>query len=115
MRFCGLEINSLPRDFPGGPGVKTSLSSAEGAGSIPGQGSKTPHISQPKDQNIKQKQYYNNFRKDFLKKWSTLSIYIYVYIFFKMASLLTVLSGGSCCGSLLCDNIIYMLYICYFS
>ena len=48
MRFCGLEINSLPRDFPGGTGVKTSPSSAESAGSIPSQGSKTPHVSQPK-------------------------------------------------------------------
>ena len=48
MRFCGLEINSLPRDFPGGTGVKTSPSSTESAGSIPSQGSKTPHVSQPK-------------------------------------------------------------------
>ena len=33
--------------------------------SIPGQGAKIPHASQQKDQNIKQKQYYNKFNKDF--------------------------------------------------
>ena len=65
MQCCGLEKNGLPRDFPGGPGLKTSPSSAEGAGSIPGWGSKTPHVSQPKSQNIKQKQYCNKFSKDF--------------------------------------------------
>ena len=32
-----------PRDFPAGPVVKTSLSNAEGAGSIPGQGITIPH------------------------------------------------------------------------
>jgi len=26
MQFCGLEKNGLPRNFPGGPGVKTSPS-----------------------------------------------------------------------------------------
>ena len=35
-------------DFPGGPVVKTSPSNAGGAGSIPGQGAKIPHASQPK-------------------------------------------------------------------
>ena len=52
-------------DFPGGPVVKTSPSNAEGMGSIPGQGAKIPHASQPKKQNIKQKQHYNKFNKDF--------------------------------------------------
>ena len=72
------------RDFPGGPVVKTSLSNAGGAGSIPGQGAKIPHASGPKKpKNIKQKQYCNKFNKDFkngphqkkksLKKKKTLS------------------------------------------
>ena len=33
---------------PGGPVVKTSPSKAEGAGSIPGWGSKVPHALEPK-------------------------------------------------------------------
>ena len=49
------------RDFPGSPVVKTSPSSAGGAGLIPGRGAKIPHASQPKNQNIKQ----NKFNKDF--------------------------------------------------
>ena len=44
-------------DFPGGPVVKTSPSNAGGA--------KIPHASQPKKQNIKQKQNCNKFNKDF--------------------------------------------------
>ena len=36
------------RDFPGGPLVKTSPSSAQGAGLIPGQGAKIPHALGPK-------------------------------------------------------------------
>ena len=32
---------------------------------IPGQGARIPHASGPKHQNIKQKQYSNNFNKDF--------------------------------------------------
>ena len=51
--------------FPGGPAVKTSPSSAEGAGLIPGQGAKIPHTSQPKHQNIKQNQHCNKFNKNF--------------------------------------------------
>ena len=38
--------------FPGGPVVKTSPSSAGGAGLIPGQGAKIPHASQPKKTKI---------------------------------------------------------------
>ena len=34
-------------------------------GSTPGQGTKIPYASQPKKQNIKQKQYCNKFKKDF--------------------------------------------------
>ena len=54
--------------FPGGPGVKTLSSGAEGMGSIPGQGAKISHSSQPKNQSIKQKQCCNKFNK---KTWST--------------------------------------------
>ena len=39
-------------DFPCGPVVKTSLSNAGGAGSIPGQGDTIPHVSWPKNQDI---------------------------------------------------------------
>ena len=51
-------------DFPGGSGVKTSPSNAGGVGSIPGRGAKIPHALWPKNQNIKQKQYYNKLNKD---------------------------------------------------
>ena len=53
------------RDFPSGPVVKASPSSAGGAGLIPGWGARIPHVSWPKDQNIKQKQYGNKFSEDF--------------------------------------------------
>ena len=52
-------------DFPDGPVVRTSPSHAEGAGSIPGQGPQIPHALQSKNQNVKQKQYCNKFKKDF--------------------------------------------------
>ena len=45
--------------------VKFLPSNAGGVGLIPGRGAKTPHASQPKNQNMKQKQYYNKFNKDF--------------------------------------------------
>ena len=35
-------------DFPGGPGVKTLPSNAEGVGLIPGQGTKIPHAKKKK-------------------------------------------------------------------
>ena len=47
------------------------LSKTGGVGSITGQGAKMPRDLQPNNQNIKQKQYYNKFNEDFLKKWST--------------------------------------------
>ena len=47
--------------------VKASPSNAGGVGSIPGQGAEIPYASQPKSQNMKQKQYCNKFNKD-LKK-----------------------------------------------
>ena len=57
------------RDFPDSPVVKTLPSNAGGVGSIPGWGAKIPHVSGPKNQNIKQKQYCNKFNKR-LQKWS---------------------------------------------
>ena len=42
-------------DFPVGPVVQTSPSNAGGVLSIPGQGSKIPHASGLKNENIKQK------------------------------------------------------------
>ena len=51
--------------FPGGSVVKTSPSNAGGAGLIPGQGVKILHDSQPKKQNMKQKQYCNKLNKSF--------------------------------------------------
>ena len=52
-------------DLPGGPVVMTLLSSAGGAGLIPGQGARIPHAFGARNQNIKQKQYCNKFTKDF--------------------------------------------------
>ena len=52
-------------DFPGGPGVKTLPSNAGGAGSLPGQGAKAPHVSRPKKpKNIKQKQHFKKFNTE---------------------------------------------------
>ena len=45
--------------------IKTLFSRAEDAGLIPGQGAKIPHALRPKNQNIKLKQYFNKFNKDF--------------------------------------------------
>ena len=44
--------------------VKTLPSNAGGADLIPGQEAKIPHALQPRNQNIKQKQYCNKFNKD---------------------------------------------------
>ena len=52
------------RDYPGGPVVKTSPSSAESGGSIPGHVTKIPHASGPKTK-TKQKQHSNKFNKNF--------------------------------------------------
>ena len=67
---CCLKINlfyNLKRkgNFPGGPVIKISLSSAEGMGSIPGQGAKISHTSWPKTKQKQQKQYCNKLNKDF--------------------------------------------------
>ena len=57
----------LNRDFSGSPVVKTLPSNTWAAGSIPGQGARIPHALQPKNQDIKQKQYCNKFNKDVKK------------------------------------------------
>ena len=45
--------------------VQWFKTSRVGAGLIPDQGAKIPYASQPENGNIKQKQYYNKFNKDF--------------------------------------------------
>ena len=54
-----------PRDFSGGPVVKTHASNAGGVGFILGPETKIPHDSQPKNKSLKQKQYCNKFNEDF--------------------------------------------------
>ena len=54
-------------DFPGGPVVKNPPTNAEDMGLISGHRAKSPHALWPKNQNIKQKHYCNEFNKD-LKK-----------------------------------------------
>ena len=46
---------------------ETSPSNAGCVGSVPGQGTKIPHALQPKNQNVKQKQYCNTFNETFFK------------------------------------------------
>ena len=53
------------KDFLESSGVKTLPSKAEHVGFIPGRGAKIPCDSQPKIQNIKQKQCCSKFNKDF--------------------------------------------------
>ena len=60
----GLKI-TFPREFPGGPVVRTSPNNARGTGLNPGRGARISHASGPKNQDIKQKQYCNKFNKDF--------------------------------------------------
>ena len=62
--FVNKGLSSQGYGFPLDPVVKTLPSNAEGAGSVSGQGDKILHASQPKNQNIKQKQYCNKFNKD---------------------------------------------------
>ena len=52
---------------PGGLVIKISPSNSGGVGSIPGWGVKIPYASQPKNQNIKQKQYCKKKKKKFNK------------------------------------------------
>ena len=49
---------TVGRDLPGGPVVKTLPSKAKGTGWIPGQRARIPHASGPKNQKIKQKQWF---------------------------------------------------------
>ena len=56
--------------------IKTLSSNARDVGLIPGWGARIPHASQPKKQNIKQKQNCNKFNKDFTKKKGCLWIRI---------------------------------------
>ena len=64
LRKTGSVPLNFSLDFSGSPVVKTSPSNAGGVCSIQGQGAKIPHALQPKNQNIKQKQYCNEFNKD---------------------------------------------------
>ena len=52
-------------DFAGGPAVETLPSNAGGVGQTSGQEAKIPHVSHPKKQNMKQRQYCNKFNKGF--------------------------------------------------
>ena len=67
----------MPSDLPGSLLAETSPSNAGVAGLIPSWGARIPHASQPKKQNIKQKQNCNKFNKDFTKKkgclWSRIN------------------------------------------
>ncbi|XP_066870466.1 solute carrier family 2, facilitated glucose transporter member 11 isoform X2 [Kogia breviceps] len=76
-------------DVPGSPVVKTSHSSAGVACLIPGWGAKIPHALQPKNQNIKQKQYCNKFLKFYL------FVYFWLHWVFIAASRLAVLVAAS--------------------
>ena len=63
-----MKIEAVVKTSPGNPVVKTSASNAEGKGSISGLGAKIPSASQQKLQNIKQKQYWKDFKNDPQKK-----------------------------------------------
>ena len=52
-------LESTSWDFPSTPMVKTLPSDAGGAASTPDWGGKLPHTSWPKNQSMKQKQYFN--------------------------------------------------------
>ena len=58
-------LDSSFGDFSGGPVVKIHASGAGHSGSILGKGTKIPHASRLKNQNIKLKQCCNKFNKDF--------------------------------------------------
>ena len=65
MRKRRLKRKYLVQDFPVGPVVNIPPPNERDVGSIPDQGAKIPHASQPKNQNIKQKCYCKTFNKDF--------------------------------------------------
>ena len=58
-------LKNVFRDFPGSSVVKTSPSNARSVGLISRLGTKIPHASMPKNQNIKQKQYCNKINENF--------------------------------------------------
>ena len=66
QRLIGIHAKNIrtPRDFPGGPVVKSFPSNALGMGSLPSQGAKIPHVFQPENQNIKEEQCCDKFNKD---------------------------------------------------
>ena len=47
------------------PSDKDFIFHAEATGSIPSLGAEIPHVLQPKNENIKERQHGNKFRKDF--------------------------------------------------
>ena len=55
------------QNSPGSSKAETSPSHAGDVGSelLSGQGTEIPHALQPKNQNVRQKQYCNEFSKDF--------------------------------------------------
>ena len=53
------------KDFPDALVVGTSPSNVKGVASIPHWGADIQHVSGPKNQNVKQKQYCNIFNQDF--------------------------------------------------
>ena len=59
--FRKIPMEGLPRKVHG----SDVTLKAGGAGLIPGPGDKIPHVSWPKNQNIKQKQYGNKFNNGF--------------------------------------------------
>ena len=64
-------------NFPGGPVVKILPCNAGDVGLIPGWGVKIPQAcSQKTKQNIKQKQYFNQFKKDFCLKYLSLVAFL---------------------------------------
>ena len=58
-------LKNVFRDFPGSSVVKTSPANARSVGFISRLGTKIPHASMPKNQNIKQKQYCNKINENF--------------------------------------------------
>ena len=78
----------LNRDFSGSPVVKILPSNTWAAGSIPGQGARIPHALQPKNQDIKQKQYCNKFNKDVKKTVLNATLYFKKLVFLNPSLLL---------------------------
>ena len=71
---------------PDSPVVKISSSNAEGVGTITGLGTKTPHASGPKNQNIKQKHCCFKFNKVFKNGPYQKIFNIYIYMLLLLLS-----------------------------